>query len=325
MGQKLILTLLLILMLPGIVGAHDVAPQIAVFPVSHLSALDNSEVLVAVLDAGAGPGEILTTLTTRDGKVRLDASLTPVTLGPGHSLVRVHIPATTLAPFTLGEELTLTVRLSVPGGPPVEDTQTVRLLAQPAVAADGSWAMAVAHKPAQVVTNGLTLLKYVIYNPKNNPKNANVIVKFLGDEGKVKSKCKVALQLQPGLNQSMVAIPSSVTSEARLQGATLLKSSLKRDTTAVAKDQALLDFDLNTTAGAAPVLGSRPLTVSFTASTTGGQLPYVYSWTFGDGSSAGGQSTTHIYTLPGQFTATLTVTDGLGAIVTSDVLVTVVP
>ena len=60
--------------------------------------------------------------------------------------------------------------------------------------------------------------------------------------------------------------------------------------------------------------GAAPLTVTFDGSSSsapeGSALSYI--WNFGDGSSAQGATTSHIYTTPGTFTATLTVTDDLG-------------
>ena len=43
------------------------------------------------------------------------------------------------------------------------------------------------------------------------------------------------------------------------------------------------------------------------------QSTLVYSWDFGDGSAAGGASTFHSYATPGDYAATLTVTDQYGA------------
>ena len=49
--------------------------------------------------------------------------------------------------------------------------------------------------------------------------------------------------------------------------------------------------------------------VSFTAVTTGGILPYVISWDFGDGATGTGSVATHTYTIAGTFSVTLTVVD----------------
>ena len=60
-----------------------------------------------------------------------------------------------------------------------------------------------------------------------------------------------------------------------------------------------------------PASGYVPLTVDFSSiDTTGTEL--TYSWSFGDGISANGETTSHEYTAPGTYTVTLTVTDVAG-------------
>src|SRR5207253_655066 len=51
------------------------------------------------------------------------------------------------------------------------------------------------------------------------------------------------------------------------------------------------------------------LPVTFTGSATGGTQPYSYSWDFGDGTTASGQTVSHSYLLPGSYVVTLTITD----------------
>ena len=51
--------------------------------------------------------------------------------------------------------------------------------------------------------------------------------------------------------------------------------------------------------------------------------PLTYSWTFGDGAVGSGASASHTYTVPGNYTATVTVSDGHGGTVTSSVSIVV--
>ena len=51
------------------------------------------------------------------------------------------------------------------------------------------------------------------------------------------------------------------------------------------------------------------LPVTFTATTTGGTVPYAISWSFGDGATGIGAITTHTYTTAQSFTVTETATD----------------
>ena len=53
---------------------------------------------------------------------------------------------------------------------------------------------------------------------------------------------------------------------------------------------------------------------SFICTSGGGAPPYVYSWTFGDGSSGTGASPSHTYNAPGMMNVVCTVTDGFGNI-----------
>jgi len=58
-----------------------------------------------------------------------------------------------------------------------------------------------------------------------------------------------------------------------------------------------------------PYYGLINLPVQFSGSAAYGYPPYSYYWDFGDGNSSNEQNPTHIYTYPGNFTVTLTVTD----------------
>ncbi len=65
--------------------------------------------------------------------------------------------------------------------------------------------------------------------------------------------------------------------------------------------------------------GRIPLIMSFTATATGGLAPYTFSWTFGDGSTSSQQNPTHVYTTPGRFSVSLTITDSQGNTATKNV------
>jgi parallel beta-helix repeat protein len=65
-------------------------------------------------------------------------------------------------------------------------------------------------------------------------------------------------------------------------------------------------------------------TVNFDASRSSGNVSIVsYEWSFGDGTTGTGETTSHIYTSPGTYTVTLTVKDALNAIGTNTATITV--
>jgi PKD repeat protein len=70
--------------------------------------------------------------------------------------------------------------------------------------------------------------------------------------------------------------------------------------------------------------GVAPLAVGFTSSVTGGVAPYLYLWSFGNGSAASQANPSFVYTAAGSYTASLVVTDATGATALSYVNVQVV-
>ncbi|WP_194977130.1 PKD domain-containing protein, partial [Aquiflexum lacus] len=73
-------------------------------------------------------------------------------------------------------------------------------------------------------------------------------------------------------------------------------------------------------ATADPLSGFAPLTVAFSSEGSWDDDEIVsYSWDFGDGNTSLEENPTHIYTIPGNYSAVLTVTDGEGLIGTSSV------
>ena len=61
-----------------------------------------------------------------------------------------------------------------------------------------------------------------------------------------------------------------------------------------------------------PTTGFVPLTVSFSATPSDGLSPFTYSWTFGDGGTGAGSSTSHAYSSPGSYDVQVIVTDARG-------------
>ena len=78
-------------------------------------------------------------------------------------------------------------------------------------------------------------------------------------------------------------------------------------------------------ASASPTSGLPGTTVSFTstgsAAGTSGSPIATFAWAFGDGATATGATVSHTYTVPGTFSASLTVTDGNGTTAASTVTI----
>ena len=71
--------------------------------------------------------------------------------------------------------------------------------------------------------------------------------------------------------------------------------------------------------------GPAPLKITFSAKLSRGIRPKTYSWSFGDGKASSASKPTHKYTLPGTYTARLTLSDSKGARGSASVIITVRP
>ncbi|HZY91428.1 MAG TPA: PKD domain-containing protein, partial [Thermoplasmata archaeon] len=80
---------------------------------------------------------------------------------------------------------------------------------------------------------------------------------------------------------------------------------------------------MTATAAAGPAAGYAPLVTTLTSSVTGGVTPYTYHWEFGDGATSALADPSHLYSAPGVFSATLTVTDAGGSTASAQASVTV--
>jgi PKD repeat protein len=63
---------------------------------------------------------------------------------------------------------------------------------------------------------------------------------------------------------------------------------------------------------ATPNSGMTPLAVTFNSIVTGGTVPYIVNYNFGDGTSYQGQTLIHTFYTSGTFNVTVTVTDSNG-------------
>jgi len=68
--------------------------------------------------------------------------------------------------------------------------------------------------------------------------------------------------------------------------------------------------------------GPAPLKIKFSAKLNRGIRPKTYSWSFGDGKASSASKPTHKYTLPGTYTARLTLSDSKGARGSASVIIT---
>jgi PKD repeat protein len=80
---------------------------------------------------------------------------------------------------------------------------------------------------------------------------------------------------------------------------------------------------LVTGASASPTAGEAPLLVNFSANGSGGIGPFVYAWSFGDGATGPGPNASHTYLAGGNYTANVSVRDGVGQRSLASVHVTV--
>lgn len=92
----------------------------------------------------------------------------------------------------------------------------------------------------------------------------------------------------------------------------------------VAHDKVPVSVYASLTAVATPLaaVGRVPLAVSFSATVAGGRPPYSFDWDFGDGNTSSLRDPSHTYRIPGDYEATITVTDAIGQMVTKTLFIT---
>ncbi|PYQ26037.1 MAG: hypothetical protein DMF81_00715 [Acidobacteria bacterium] len=81
-----------------------------------------------------------------------------------------------------------------------------------------------------------------------------------------------------------------------------------------------VDGDVRLTCVIDPEEASAPATVNFRASAAGGNGQLGYLWRFGDGASSADPAPQHVYSSPGNYLATLTVTSGAASATCADTI-----
>ena len=105
---------------------------------------------------------------------------------------------------------------------------------------------------------------------------------------------------------------------------TTFSNSIVYTTTSPSTDPPPGDDELKAVANVSTTSGLAPLPVSFDASTsTSTNKITAYSWDFGDGDTATGITANHTYAMPGEYAATLRITDEHGASAIATIPVTV--
>jgi outer membrane protein assembly factor BamB len=86
---------------------------------------------------------------------------------------------------------------------------------------------------------------------------------------------------------------------------------------------AAFDVPLELKATSSRAFGAAPRSVNFTAAPSAGLPGYAFNWSFGDGNFSSAMDPTHNYTMPGNYSVVVTVTDARGAVATHRFLITV--
>lgn len=294
----------------GVAALEGVAPSLSIAQPGSLSIQSDSRVSLRVNAAFGQRAPAHFDLVSKDGLVSEPVFDAVLSLGTGSQEFSFAITPAQLAPFAVGETVVLKGHvglLATEGEIPVT-----------AAAPESSgWVLNV---PATAVVYSTTdsLVKFRTVNPKRKPLQANLKLKFKNLKGKVVATWKYPIVALSGESVQNVTVPVSVCLQAKLKGASSLRTLLLVNGNEKASGQSLLDWDLVVSASADKVTGTAPLLVSFTALTSGGSAPYVYDWNFGDGSAHSAvQNPSHAFASPGVYTVQLTVTDNRSGAVTA--------
>jgi PKD repeat protein len=286
----------------------------------YLSLVAPNPLTLHVVAANAASLHVRLTALDEEGRLSVPLASCAVRLISGANAVSFTVAPELLAPFSSGE----TVTLRAEAGGVLAETDITALYAEASPEA-AAWALS-APSPVQLSTSAASTVPLVATNPKTTTKNALVKLQFMDARGKHKVKPPaVPAVLAPGDNALAFSVSASEAALALGSGDTRCKATLVVGGIVRGSVTVPLDFDLSASAAGDPLSGQAPLTVHFTGTVSAGQSPYTYAWDFGDGDTSLDQSPDHAYATAGNYSAHLTVTDGLGGRATSsDVGITVV-
>ncbi len=259
------------------------------------------------------------TLVSEDGLVSVPLDRTLLHLAPGPNACTVIIGANKLAPFAIGETVTLQGQV----GPWLDDVDAT-LIASPVSPKSSGWLLN-APATAMLYTTQDSQIAYRIINPKSKPLHAKLVLKFRNRKGAKVASWKYPTLAAAGQTNTTVVVPVAISVAAKAKNAVSVRTVLVSAGLAKSKAVSLVDWDLVATATADRISGPTPLTITFIGSASGGTPLYQYQWDFGDGTPVSAlQTPTHTYTHSGIYQVVLSVADSLGGSATgAPVLITV--
>jgi len=298
------------------------AAELAIAQPEYLAAFADNAITVGVCVPEPSTARLQVTLSASDGVLLATIADRREPLKAGTNRLALKVPAADLLSVNLFEDVTLTATLGLPDGETLNDEVEATVLPESVAPALSAWSVLFASKPALVSTSHVSPIAFSVANPSGASMQAKIQLVFRNATGTNPVTMASQVSLVPGANTVTVSVPPTTAAQAKSRGATTVKASLKVNNVVKSKDTAPVDYDLQASASVNPASGTVPLSVTLSGTAIGGQPPYGFLWSFGDGGSSAQQTATHTYTVEGVYQPLLTVTDTLSGHVTTSSTVT---